>query len=716
MTPSSDSTPLGPIPQQPRRLRVGLGAAALLAGFVVGVVPPPTKTLSAWAAEKRVVAAESGSPFPGKWDPSRVPYLREPQDCLGFDHPSREITAAKSAQTGFSETGVNLFGYVVDQEPSPMLIVLPSLEEAAKYNKVKLQPTIEATPALREKIRDVNSRDENSSTATFKRFRGGFAVVTGANSSKGLQMISARVRIYEEVSEYPADADNRGEPTFQAESRGKAWANRGPKSFYVSTPGLAGACRITAKYDASDQRRYYVPCPHCGHYQLLEWKAMKWRSDRRPHGAYMVCAANGCVIEQIHQNAMVATVPDWRWIKTYPGNESNPAPPATFPPEQFERWAARHSDGREPGFHIWQAYSPFVPWDDTVAEFFAAGDNPLKQRVFTQQALGLPWDEKGDAPPADQLLKAREAFAWQRVPKGCLYVTAAVDVQANRVEYDVYAWRPDFSCWRIDGGVIEGDPDDAAFWLQLDPVIAKRYEDMNGKPWGIDAIGIDAGFLSQRVYGFVKRHAASGRVYALDGRPGWKLPALGTPSKRDIDFEGKKLGAVMLWPVGTWDLKSELYRALAKTIEGPDEVTGEWPPGAAHFSDRCDRGFFEQLTAEYLKSEAHKSGVTQKVWVKNKSQANERHDIAVYARALAHHLADDLTPEQWANLAAQRGASAHDAQKDLSALWAPPIEAEAVPANAVRAPGASQDAAGRERQQPAADWLGGRGRGWFGRA
>ena len=72
--------------------------------------------------------------------------------------------------------------------------MLPSIEEGQKYNKTKFQPTADATPVLRQKLRDQNSRDESSSTATFKRFAGGFGVITGANSSKGLQMISARAR------------------------------------------------------------------------------------------------------------------------------------------------------------------------------------------------------------------------------------------------------------------------------------------------------------------------------------------------------------------------------------------------------------------------------------------------------------------------------------------------------------------------------------------
>ncbi len=127
-------------------------------------------------------------------------------DALSPHDPCREVTLAKSHQVAGSEGGINLFGLVVAQAPGPMLIVLPTFDEAKKYNRVKLTPTIAATPALRAKVRETTSRDEKGSTTLFKRFPGGFCVVTGANSSAGLQMISVRYLVLEEVTEFFAAA------------------------------------------------------------------------------------------------------------------------------------------------------------------------------------------------------------------------------------------------------------------------------------------------------------------------------------------------------------------------------------------------------------------------------------------------------------------------------------------------------------------------------
>lgn len=664
------------------------GRAALIAAFVAALAPVPPLDVNAWAAESRFVAAESGSPYPGKWNPDLVPYLREVQECLSDAHPCRDVWVKKSAQTGFSEVGLNLFGATAHRGPSPMLIVLPTTDEVRKYNKIKLQPTIDASPALRRAILDVKSRDADSSTALFKRFRGGYCVITGANSSVGLQMISARKTIYEEVSGYPADAGGRGDPVEQTRSRNKAWRDKkpGPKNYFVSVPNLAGDCRISDGYASSDQRKLYVQCPHCAAWQVLRWApdkqagTIRWTSEVRPHGAHYVCLANGCVIEPFHKRGLVA---GGVWIKTYPGTNENPTPAEAFAAEELEQWQARSSAGREPGFHLWQGYSVFVSWDDTVAEYLAARVSPTKLKAFTQQGLGLEWEEKTDAPPAERLFEARENFPPRRVPLGALFITAMADVQGDRLEFGVYAWAADLQQgWLIDHGVIAGDPDGRAVWDELGKIVDRTYEGPYGQVFDIDAFGVDSGYLSNKVYEFCRRRAlptpaGTRRVFALDGRPGWKLPPLGTAKSVDVDFDGRRTGSVLIWPVGTFDMKSEHYHGLRQTLAGPD-ADGRARPETLHFNHSCDLAYFEQLTAEAIVDE-QKGGRAVKVWANPNRKRNEALDIAVGARALARHYCIGMSAADWTNLCAARGAPPDRAQADLGALWAPrPASANAV--------------------------------------
>lgn len=659
--------------------------AVMLPALTLALRPAQAMTVSEWAEARRFVAAESGSPAPGKWRNELVPFLVEPMDLCGLDHPCRKVVVIGGAQSTKSEIGLNALGHTVECEPSPALVMLPSIDETRKYNRVKLDQMIAATPSLKALVRAEVSRDERGSTGEFKRFRGGFAQLVNAGSPKGLQMVSARLRIYEEVSGYPADTGGRGSPVAQADARGIAWEARGDKVVMISTPNIKGACRITAEWEASDQRRLYVPCPHCGAYQHLVLAGLRAGPDLEH--AWYACAAHGCVIEQSERPRMVAA---GAWIKTYPEGPDNPVPPAVFPPAELVRWRGRDSAGRHPGFHIWRVYSPFSLWGRILEALREADGKPYELKAFTQQTLGEAWEEQGEAPDAELLFERRQKWPTRRLVAGVLFTTGTVDVQGDRLEWAVYGWDRRLGGYTVDRGVLAGDPRTDAPWAKLAAeVMPQRYQDAWGRAWAVDVWGIDAGFLSQHVYRFVRPYAEGGKVKALDGRPGWKRPAIGSPTTVDHDWEGRKVGAVQLWPVGTWDLKSELYGKLRMTIDGPNK-DGVWPAGCLWFDQSCDREYFAQLTAEYLADIERQSGYVDKAWRKINGRRNEQHDLAVYALALARH-AEAVTPAaEWARIEAERLGPPDEAQLDLAGLWAPTLQTQVAGAPALRAPAAAE--------------------------
>lgn len=637
------------------------------------LVPPRRMKISELAEAKRVIAPESGSRYPGEWRNSRAPHMVAVMDALGPDDPCEDVVVVSSAQVAKTETAINLFLHIVDQDPGPTIIVLPSHDEAQKFVNTKLQPAIDATPALRRRVLEMTARSERGSTASFKRFRGGFAQITFAGSSKGLQMLPARYTIGDEVSEWPAEAGSRGDPVEQLQARTLTF-ERDRKRLWTSTPGILGVCRITKMYEASDKGRRYVPCPHCGAYQVLTFDQLRWESDLWPHHAWFECLAHGCAIEHVDKPGMMAA---GVWIAT----AGEAAPPMWFEPGELERWQGREVPGRIRGFHVWQAYSLFVSWDAIVAKYLEARDSQERMRAFSQQYLGEAWEDKGDAPDADKLHLRRVAELDRGVPPhhGPVVFTGATDVQGNRLEWAVWGWSEGMTRWLVDWGVIEGDPTDAETWIAHDEVIARRYGPQGGMPVQVDLWGVDSGFNSQMVY-----HYCRGRpnVMALDGRHGRTEPFLGTPKKVDIKFNGQRVkGGAVLWPVGTYPLKSDHYAAIRRTIEGPD-ADGVWRPGSMILPGDVALDYCEQLTAEYLDTVEHRSGVVAHTWKKMKGRPNEALDIAVYARALAYHLRlDVMTPEQWQALRADRFGAVpeqNDGQGDL-------FEVRVAPARSVAA-------------------------------
>lgn len=614
-----------------------------------------------WAEASRVVSAESGSRNPGKWRNDRSPHLVGVMDALGPDDPAEDVVFVASAQVGKSEVGQNFFGWVVDAQPGPMLIVLPSTDEAQKYVRTKLQPTIDETPALRGKVLEQTSRTEKGSTASFKKFRGGYAQITFAGSSKGLQMLTARFVIGEEVSEWPAEAGKRGDPVTQTKKRTETY-ERERKRFWPSTPSVLGACRITQEFEKSDKRRRYLPCPCCGAYQVLTFDRLKHDSESWPHGAYFECAAEGCRIEHLDKPAMLAA---GEWIAT--AGEDGPG--EWFPASELEHWKSRHVPGRIRGFHIWKAYSTFSSWGSIIAEWLDAKDKPQEQKTFTQQVLGEAYEEKGEAPDAELLLKQRVLqIARGAPPVGPLVYTGATDVQGNRLEWAVWGWSEGMTRWLVDWGVIEGDPTDLAVWAEHDRIVTtRRYSAGGAVPQEVEAWAVDSGYHSHAVYNYTRRRPG---LFAVDGREGRFDPFMGTPRKVDVQWNGKRVrnGAV-IWPAGNYALKSDLYGSIRKTIAGQDEH-GAWAPGSMILPGEVDLAYCEQLTAEFLKRVESRSGVATFKWAKLQGRPNEALDIACYARAMAYHLGlDRLSFDQWRALRAERGAvQADSGQGDLFAV------------------------------------------------
>jgi phage terminase large subunit GpA-like protein len=625
--------------------------ALVLTTLAASMRPAPKLSVSAWAERFRVVSAESGSRYPGPWRNDRAPHLVDVMDALGPNDPCEDVVLVASAQVGKSECGVNFFGYVVAQDPGPMILVLPSHDESIKYVRTKMQPAIDETPQLRARVLEMTNRTERGSTASYKRFRGGFAQVTFAGSSKGLQMLSAKYTIADEVSEWPATAGERGDPVEQLKVRTKTY-ERDRKRLWVSTPAIAGTCRISADYDVSDKRRRYVPCPHCGAYQVLTFDHLKWDSETWPHRAWFECAASGCVISHLEKADMMAR---GVWLATA-GDE---APGPVVLPDDLAKWRDRPALGQMRGFHIWQAYSLFTSWDSIVSEYLRARGGHERMRVFTQQVLGEAWEDRGDAPEAEKLHGQRlskDDFSLGTLPHGPVVLTGAVDVQGNRLEWAVWGWSEGMTRWLVDRGVVQGDPNDEATWRIMGQVMqgaVYRGADPEAPALEVDAWAVDSGYCSHAVYMFTRGRP---RCFAVDGRFGRTEPMVGSPKKVEVRWSGKRLpkGAT-LWPVGTFALKSDLYAAIRKTVAGPSMETGQFAPGAMILPGDLDLAYVEQLTAEHLVEKEMRSGVVQRVWQKLSGRPNEALDIACYARAMAFHLKlDRLTPEGWAALRADR--------------------------------------------------------------
>lgn len=640
------------------------GEEVLFTALAAASRPTDNLTISEWADRYRIVPAESGSPWPGRFRTDRVPYLREPQDCLHPDHPARRVTARWAAQLGKTTAIENWFCYIVDQEPGSMMIVLPTLEEATKFNRVKLQPTIESTPRIAHKVVPVNSRDEQGSTTSFKRYAGGFCQIVNAGSSKGLQMVTIKYLGMDEVTGYPRDVDGRGSPRDQARARQKMFGDLA-KEWQGSTPGIVGECAITADFEAGDRRFLHVPCPHCDTFQVLQFEQMRDPDPEQGLPAHMRCISCDEPILDGHKPDMLSRA---EWIPTRVVEGEDPVP-QTIPAEDLADWTCPPCEGRcldwQPSYHLWAAYAPRERFADLMRRWEEAQGDTTKLRVFSQQDLAEPYDPGGVSVEWETIVTAARAVPYPRarIPAAAGLLVSAADVQGYGIKWAVYAIGPRGQRWLIDREIFEGAPDKSDEpWIALADALGRTYPTAGETEKGIDLSGVDSGFATDRVYRFC---AGRPNVFALDGRHQPHLPWLGSPKKQDIRDKNRRLVAkVLLYPVGNYDVKTEVVAGLANLVDGPDG-RGNWPRNTIHLTpDLCDEEFAKEMTAERLvdpdediqsanrRARRLISPKAQREWKRIAGRKNDWFDVTVYALALAWHLEHKrrLTAERWADL------------------------------------------------------------------
>jgi phage terminase large subunit GpA-like protein len=563
-------------------------------------------------------------------------------DCLSPTSPVERVVFMKAAQLGATEMGSNWIGYVIHHAPGPMMAVWPTVEMAKRNSKQRIDPLIDESSILRELIAPARSRDSGN-TILAKEFRGGVLVMTGANSAVGLRSMPVRYLFLDEVDGYPIDVDGEGSAVALAEARTRTFSRR--KIFIVSTPTIAGVSTIEREYEASDQRRYFVPCPHCGHRQWLRFEQLRWERGEDgnfPDTAAYVCESCEVPIPEHHKTWML---------------------------EHGEWRAMADGASRTAGFHLSSLYSPigWRSWKDVAAAWESAiskeAGSAAAIKTFKNTELGEIWVEEGEAPDWQRLLERREDYRIGTIPVGGLLLTAGADVQKDRIEVSVWAFGRGKESWLVEHRVLMGDTARDEVWKSLASVLRETWTHETGCQLGLGRLALDTGFATQEAYAFV-RGVRDPRLMAVKGvARGAAL--VGTPTAVDATSGGKKLRrGIKVFSVAGGIAKLEFYNNLRKSPEvAEDGVTIRYPAGFVHLP-KVDAEFLQQLCAEQLITRRDRNGFAIREWQKMRER-NEALDCYVYARAAAAASGlDRFEDRHWRELERQLGLSPPEAANE----------------------------------------------------
>ncbi len=543
---------------------------ACLAKILSGMKPPEDLTVSQWADKNRRLTSESSAEV-GKWRTSRTPYMFDILDS--FTDPLIEhIVVVAASQAGKSETINNMVGYCIDQDPGPILLIQPTIDDVKRYSEMRIAPMIRETRCLKRKVADPKSRDA-ANTKRQKSFPGGVLVMTGSNVAHDLSSMPIRYVFGDERDRWATSAGSEGDPWELAVARTRTFYNK--KMVEVSTPTVKGASAIENSYNLGTMERWKTQCPHCGEYVEVTFDNIRFEYDAAENGDKKI----------FHISEIFYVCPECGGISDEHTMKSQPAKWVATVPE-----ARKHHKTRSFWLTAW--VSPWATWESIVLQFLQAGTDSSKLQVVYNTQFGELWEERGDMASEDDVMSRREVYEAE-VPDGVLLLTCGVDTQDDRLEYEVVGHRRFGETWGIKKGVILGRPDTEEVWERLDEVLSHKYKFKSGVSLQISLTFIDeGGHFTQEV----RQHclARQGkRVFAIKGANRPDIPYTAPPKKQKIVVNGKVIGQVWVCELGVNAGKQKIVDNLRVQSPGANYC---------HFPLRDDYGkqFFKQLMSEHL--------------------------------------------------------------------------------------------------------------------
>lgn len=549
---------------------------------------------------------------PGKWKTSRAPYQKDIMNA--FTEPGiHRVVVKSSSQIGKSDMMNNVIGRFAHLDPCAIMMIQPTIDMAQDYSKTRIAPMIRDTKVLNTLFYDVKSRDANN-TILSKVFPGGRLIMCGANSPAGLASRPIRILLADEVDRFPDSAGTEGDPVDLAAKRMTTFWNSCMGLF--STPTNEGSSRIDEEYLAGTQEEWQHKCPNCGEYHLLRHIDMTvdYKEIKTPSGKKTVI------------------VNDVKWRCPHCGFSFSEKEMKQTP----QKYISRNADALKNGirsFFVNGFTSPWMTWTRIMREWLEAKGDPEREKVIMNTVFGESYKQKGAFEDEQIFLRRRESYGAE-LPNGVLLLTAAIDTQDNRLEYEVVGWGKEEECWGIRKGIVLGAPNQARTWKEIDNILDKTYHFADGKGLKVVRTFIDSGgHYTSDVYNYCQKNFHKQR-FAIKGRGGPGIPLIYKIAKAN----NAKAPLILL---GVDDGKQQIMDRLSIDSPGPLYFHFPQDEGIKELSNRgYDDLYFKGIISEHKKV-YKRNGVLREVWETTKNVRNEPLDLRNYNLACMKSLKPD---------------------------------------------------------------------------
>ena len=593
------------------------------------------------------------TPFPGFWKNARTPYLVEPMDNMSPSSPIQHTGIMKGAQLGFTAGAENIIAYWMDESPAEILYISATESLLMKWATKRLEPLIDSC-GFRHKIyaQTENKNSRRTGDKIFsKEYVGGNLDMASAQSASGLRSDSKRILIRDEIDGAPLLLrTGEGNWLKVSDARTNAWGPR-KKKLDFSTPTLFGSSLINDIYETGDQRKFSVPCPLCGKYQLLEFG-----SGHSQHGIKIDKKAGE--IESVYYQCDHCHDAIFNHHKTKMLNGGKWEPTSTSNSKILRT------------YQISSLYSPvgMYSWFEMWKEFEDCQNDPEAMRSFTNLYLGMPFKETGSRPKLENVIELRGDYRSGEVNNDVLYITMGIDVQAGskkdpnnpaRLEMEILGIGAGYRTWSIMYKRVEGEIDDpyAGAWAELSQWAKDgglSFKKKDGRDINVAIVFIDSGDgnFMDIVYKFSEQWA---NTFPIKGFNILKKRIKETGDEMGLSnflrYRPKKVDeSTILYEISTNYYKTSIYNNL-KIPRGPAHPQR---PSFCDFPVDYSEKYFKMLTAEEKRRDGSFHCPS--------NRRNEALDVRVYALCAADVWLDAKVKEIHATMKHQ-GASIMEIQQ-----------------------------------------------------
>ena len=551
--------------------------------------PPEDLSVSEWAEKYRILDNKTSN-ISGPWSNDLTPYLVGIMDEFTNYH-TEEIILAKCTQVGGTEALLNMLGYIIQQDPSPTMIVYPSDDVADLISMKRISPMIEAAPTLRKHLLP------NDSARRELVFDSMYLSLTGSKSPADLAAQAMRFLFLDEVDKFPGASKKEADPISLARERTKTFRNN-RKILIISTPTLRTGHIWKALQGADVEKHYFVPCPHCGEKIELKFSQIKFPDEEgmsykdRAEFACYVCQSCGAVITDQDKPEMLRHG-EWRVVRSQ-----------TQHPKKVAFW-------------INTLYSPFVTFSDIAGKFLETKDDPEEFQNFVNSWLAEPWEDTKLKTSADLVLERQTDLPEFTVPGWAKILTGGVDVQENCVYWTIRAFGNYFTSQNIAHG-------QAHSFREIERIMNLQYKKEDGTPMIVQLALIDSGDNTDSVYEFCASNME------------WSLPCKGASHPMTTHFKRSTVNKAESSAYGMQLILIDVdkYKDMIAGRMRKNNGVGSWM-----VYQGCDEEYAKQVTAEHKVNVRTAGGRTQQKWVQKESHADNHYlDTEVYAMCTADML------------------------------------------------------------------------------